>query len=63
VQAQRIGTDGFENAYGTGPAGAVLVRPDGFIAWRANASVDDPERELRSALDAALGRQAATVAA
>jgi hypothetical protein len=25
----------FEAAYGIGPSGAVLVRPDGYIAWRA----------------------------
>ena len=25
----------FEKAYGVGPSGAVLVRPDGIIAWRA----------------------------
>jgi hypothetical protein len=24
----------FSTAYGVGPAGAVLIRPDGFIAWR-----------------------------
>ena len=25
----------FVDAYGIGPSGAVLVRPDGFVAWRA----------------------------
>lgn len=26
---------GFEDAFGIGPDGAVLVRPDGYVAWRA----------------------------
>jgi hypothetical protein len=34
---------------------AVLVRPDGYVAWRA-ASADRPEVQLRAALDLALGR-------
>jgi 2-polyprenyl-6-methoxyphenol hydroxylase-like FAD-dependent oxidoreductase len=55
-------TGGLEASYGTGPAGAVLVRPDGFIAWRASASQDDPEGELSSALGAALSRRAAIAA-
>ena len=38
-----------------GQAGAVLVRPDGHVAWRA-AAADRPEAQLRAALDLALGR-------
>ena len=62
VQAHRVGADvndangALEPSYGTGPAGAVLVRPDGFIAWRTSASHADPENELCGALGAALGR-------
>ncbi|KJK57393.1 FAD-dependent oxidoreductase [Saccharothrix sp. ST-888] len=37
-------------AYGTGPDGAVLVRPDGFVAWRATAGAADPEAVLGAAL-------------
>jgi 2-polyprenyl-6-methoxyphenol hydroxylase-like FAD-dependent oxidoreductase len=68
LQASRIGSDvteatgRLETAYGTGPAGAVLVRPDGFIAWRATAPHADPEGELSSALGAAVGRGAAIAA-
>jgi putative polyketide hydroxylase len=51
-----------EAAHGTGPAGAVLVRPDGFVCWRASASHAEPEQELARALGAALGRGAAVVA-
>jgi putative polyketide hydroxylase len=61
LDAYRVGADvidttgGLETSYGTGAAGAVLVRPDGFIAWRASASHADPESELAHALGTALG--------
>ena len=35
--------------------GAVLVRPDGHVAWRT-ASADRPDAQLRAALDRTLGR-------
>lgn len=50
LDAHRIETPGFATAYGTGGAGAVLVRPDGFIAWRARRAPEDGDRELSSAL-------------
>jgi 2-polyprenyl-6-methoxyphenol hydroxylase-like FAD-dependent oxidoreductase len=42
LRAHRVGPDGdvvdpdggFAEAHGTGPAGAVLVRPDGVVGWR-----------------------------
>ena len=34
--------------------GAVLVRPDRFVAWRSAGAADDPAAELGSALDAVL---------
>jgi 2,4-dichlorophenol 6-monooxygenase len=34
--------------------GAVLVRPDRFVAWRSAGAADDPQAELRAALDAVL---------
>ncbi|MFJ9867235.1 FAD-dependent oxidoreductase [Streptomyces sp. NPDC101165] len=37
-------------AHGTSADGAVLVRPDGFVAWRATGAVPDPEAELRKVL-------------
>jgi hypothetical protein len=55
-------TGSLETVYGTGAAGAVLVRPDGHIAWRASGSSDDPEDELSGALGAALGRSAGIAA-
>lgn len=36
--------------YGLEAGGAVLVRPDGHVAWRSRSSARDPERVMRSAL-------------
>jgi putative polyketide hydroxylase len=43
--------------HGTGPAGAVLVRPDGFVAWRSQAAGTDPDAVLAGVLDAMLSRR------
>src|SRR5512138_1580911 len=48
--ARRIGAGGdlvdvdgrWPSAYGITSTGAVLVRPDGFISWRAEVGVDHP---------------------
>ena len=37
-----------------GRRGAVLVRPDGHVAWRARGESEQPEHALRAALDAVL---------
>lgn len=37
----------WQNAYGIGPDGAVLVRPDGFVAWRSTDGVRDRHSELQ----------------
>jgi hypothetical protein len=68
VRTYRFGTDltggdgALETSYGTGATGAALVRPDGFVAWRATASHADPEGELSRVLGAALGRGATVIA-
>ncbi|WP_168212796.1 MULTISPECIES: FAD-dependent monooxygenase [unclassified Bradyrhizobium] len=36
-------------AYGVGEAGAVLVRPDGYVAWRVASAPADPKRALADA--------------
>ncbi|WP_329561512.1 FAD-dependent monooxygenase [Kitasatospora sp. NBC_01266] len=36
--------------------GAVLVRPDGFVAWRARTAVADPEQTLVEVLERVLSR-------
>jgi 2-polyprenyl-6-methoxyphenol hydroxylase-like FAD-dependent oxidoreductase len=40
----------FPSAYGITPRGAVLIRPDGFIAWRAPDVAPDPERMVEQVL-------------
>ncbi|MFB6627008.1 FAD-dependent oxidoreductase [Streptomyces sp. NPDC056374] len=43
-------------AHGVTADGAVLVRPDGFVAWRSEGASADPAAELRQALTAILSR-------
>ena len=49
-------SDDIANAYGISPTGAVLVRPDGYVAWRAqddaSASSDTLARTLSTLLSA-----------
>jgi hypothetical protein len=48
--------DRFLEAYGISPSGAVVVRPDGFVGWRAAEALDDPGEVLRQVLQALLCR-------
>jgi hypothetical protein len=64
LAAYRIGPGGlgdpgrrFTAAYGIGSGGAVLVRPDGFVAWRTVDSPADPVRPLDEALRRVLARR------
>ncbi|MFJ6748838.1 FAD-dependent oxidoreductase [Streptomyces sp. NPDC091266] len=62
LEAYRVGTrpdddlapaDGagdWAEIHGTNPGGAVLVRPDGFVAWRAEGPVADPEAALHEVM-------------
>jgi hypothetical protein len=50
--------DAWMSAYGVGRDGAVLVRPDGHVAWRSRSGVARPRHELESAFRAMLGRGA-----
>ncbi|WP_443072636.1 FAD-dependent oxidoreductase [Streptomyces sp. RPT161] len=43
-------------AHGTSPDGAVLVRPDSFVAWRATAAAADPATTLTKVLASVLRR-------
>jgi putative polyketide hydroxylase len=43
-------------AYGVEADGAVLVRPDGYVGWRARTQADAPDEVLRAALDGIVGR-------
>ena len=51
--------DSWLEAYGVGTDGAVLVRPDGHVAWRSHSGVSKPQEALRAALDSVLGRMPA----
>jgi 2-polyprenyl-6-methoxyphenol hydroxylase-like FAD-dependent oxidoreductase len=46
----------FATAYGLTLSGASLVRPDGFVAWRAKAAVQDPKNVLAKVLRTILMR-------
>ncbi|WP_158889677.1 FAD-dependent monooxygenase [Amycolatopsis anabasis] len=67
LRAHRVTPDGRDGALGDrdgkfaevagfGPEGAVLVRPDGFVAWRSTGAVSDPSRRLTEAVGRVLGR-------
>jgi hypothetical protein len=43
-------------AYGLEEDGAVLIRPDGYVAWRAPTRVAEAGRALSDAFDSILGR-------
>lgn len=47
-------TDHFAAAYGLSSTGAVLIRPDGFVGWRARTKVDDPRAALVQAMSGLL---------
>ncbi|HEY6922297.1 MAG TPA: hypothetical protein VI653_02425, partial [Steroidobacteraceae bacterium] len=45
---------GFPAAYGISSAGAALLRPDGFVAWRVPEAMAEPVTALRMALNTSL---------
>ncbi|GHK02835.1 hypothetical protein SY2F82_46320 [Streptomyces sp. Y2F8-2] len=53
-EGEGTGPGDWARAYGTTTDGAVLVRPDGFVAWRAPGAVPDPVGALREVLGAVL---------
>lgn len=46
----------FLETYGIGPGGAVLVRPDGHVAWRSRGPLSGAQRQLSDALSQVLSR-------
>jgi putative polyketide hydroxylase len=64
VTVHRIGSAGdvldadgsWAKVTGLAPGGALLVRPDEFVGWRADRLPAEPERELLQALSAILAR-------
>jgi 2-polyprenyl-6-methoxyphenol hydroxylase-like FAD-dependent oxidoreductase len=59
-----IGTEGdvsdpdgqWQSTYGIDADGAVLIRPDGYVAWRSRSCVSHPDTVLRAVFDRLLGR-------
>jgi 2-polyprenyl-6-methoxyphenol hydroxylase-like FAD-dependent oxidoreductase len=49
----------WHDAYGVDADGAVLIRPDGHVAWRSRSGVSNPLQVLRTTLDCLFGRMAA----
>lgn len=50
VDVQPSDVDAFRAAFGLGPGGASLIRPDGYVAWRATDLPADPAGALTAAL-------------
>jgi len=69
LERHRIGATGdlhdvegrWSAAYGVPSDGAVLIRPDGFIAWRGRAPVPDALATLGQTLERWAGRSSAAV--
>jgi putative polyketide hydroxylase len=49
----------WSSAYGVGAHGAVLIRPDGHVAWRTTAAAEDQDTVLRSAIETVLHKKLA----
>jgi len=47
----------FSEAYGITPDGAVLVRPDGYVAWREKSCTENSENNLKEAMSRVLCRK------
>ncbi|MGV0050156.1 FAD-dependent monooxygenase [Mycobacterium colombiense] len=56
LAAHRFYSDEWAAITGLPPEGALLIRPDDFVGWRADEFPADPEGALRQALSAILGR-------
>src|ERR1700722_13201423 len=49
----------WHDIYGVDPDGAVLVRPDGYVAWRSRSGAANPSEVLHAAFDGLFGRMPA----
>ena len=58
VDIHRIAHADFCDAYGISPQGVVLVRPDGFVAWRAQSADTAPAATLARIMATVLHSQA-----
>lgn len=55
-------TGELDRSYQLGASGAVLVRPDGYVAWCCEAIPADPVGALTGAVDGAMGQTTSTAA-
>jgi len=60
-QVTLVEPQAFPAAYGLSATGATLVRPDGYIAWRAAGAPENPARVLTEALGTAAATHRAIV--
>ncbi|SFM92481.1 FAD-dependent monooxygenase [Variovorax sp. OV329] len=59
-----VDADGdWQALYGVGPQGAVLVRPDGIVAWRSEGAAANAPAALDAVLQKVLSRHSTTVGA
>ena len=56
IDAHRVDSEEWAAITRLGPSGALLVRPDDFVGWRAEELPADPENELRQVLSTILCR-------
>lgn len=49
-EVEEVKKGSFTEAFGVDEHGAVLIRPDGFIAWREASKAVDPQTCLENAL-------------
>jgi putative polyketide hydroxylase len=56
IAAHRIESDEWATIAELGPGGALLVRPDDFVGWRADQLPEDPEAALQRAVSTVLCR-------
>jgi 2-polyprenyl-6-methoxyphenol hydroxylase-like FAD-dependent oxidoreductase len=55
-EPERFPVANFLQAHGISETGAILIRPDGFVAWRAPSQEASPIEELADALGHLLAR-------
>ncbi|WP_322755917.1 FAD-dependent monooxygenase [Frankia sp. Cas3] len=55
VDSHVITEPNWPSLYGVAPDGAVLVRPDGHVAWRSRTSSTDPVKDIQTALTTSTG--------
>jgi putative polyketide hydroxylase len=58
IDVHQVTHPDFCDAYGISPQGAVLVRPDGFVAWRAKSADSAPAATLAGIMAAMLHNHA-----